>query len=182
MHSSCRHGPPLGWPLARRLPQPTQPREAQSGFGQKCIEVSTWRRRPREGTMRGGGHAGGCGRGSVLCAQASQGGLVVVPQRVGRTLALEPWGWGLQCRWGQGGDAGPCPLESEAQPHQGNQYQLVGKESGDHGKTPSYSGSSPHSKVLEVSYVAVFTEVSIQTEVFFFVDTRTPDREKALGS
>src|SRR5262249_6010104 len=25
-HTSCRQGPPLGWPLARRLPQPTQPR------------------------------------------------------------------------------------------------------------------------------------------------------------
>jgi len=29
MYSSCRQGPPLGWPLARRVPQPTQPRWAQ---------------------------------------------------------------------------------------------------------------------------------------------------------
>ena len=32
--------PPVGWPLARRLPQPTQPRYAQAGLGQKWCEVS----------------------------------------------------------------------------------------------------------------------------------------------
>src|SRR2546428_14174112 len=81
MHSSCRQGPPLGWPLARRLPQPTQPRYAQSGLGQKCVEVSTWRRRPRVMTMRGGGAEVACGQGSLTCAQASQCGLVVSPAK-----------------------------------------------------------------------------------------------------
>src|SRR5207253_10853831 len=32
----CRQGPPLGCPLARRLPSPTQPRAAQVGCGQQC--------------------------------------------------------------------------------------------------------------------------------------------------
>src|SRR2546423_326078 len=73
MQSNCRQGPPLGWPLARRLPRPTQPWYAQSVLGQKWVEVSTWRRRPRVGTMCGGGGAGGCGCGAPLCSQASQG-------------------------------------------------------------------------------------------------------------
>src|SRR5215510_16280355 len=55
----------------------------------------------------------------------------------GRTLTRAPWGWGLRCRRAHGGVAGPCPLKHEAQPYQGNQGQLVEKESGDHGKTPS---------------------------------------------
>src|SRR5262249_57025666 len=56
----------------------------------------------------------------------------------GLTLALGPWGWGLRCRRAHGGGvAGPRPLEHEAQPHQGDQHQLVKKEMGDHGKTPS---------------------------------------------
>ena len=29
-------------------------------------------------------------------------------------------------------------MEHEAQPHQGDQHQLIEKEVGDHGKTPSY--------------------------------------------
>jgi hypothetical protein len=33
-------------------------------------------------------------------------------------------------------------MEHEAQPHQGDQYQLVKKEMGDHGKTPSYRWSN----------------------------------------
>src|SRR6266849_11021748 len=81
MHSSSRQGPPLGWPLARRLPQPTQPREAQCGWGQKCDDVSTWRGRPRVGTMRGGGQPGGWGTCSWACSQASQCGLVVRPAK-----------------------------------------------------------------------------------------------------
>src|SRR5262252_609976 len=93
MQSNCRQGPPLGWPLARRLPQPTQPREAQSGFGQKCVEVSTWRRRPRVLTIRGGGAQGVWGRGALTCAQASQWGLVVRPAK----------GFGSRRRLGRGG-------------------------------------------------------------------------------
>jgi hypothetical protein len=72
-------GPPLGWPLARRLPQPTQPRYAQAGFGQKWVEVSTWRRRPRVGMMRGGGVRGASEWGALACAQASQCGFVMKP-------------------------------------------------------------------------------------------------------
>jgi hypothetical protein len=55
--------------------------------------VSTWRRRPREGTIRGGGDAGGCGEGALLCAQTSQCGLVVRPTK------------GVDARWrfGRGG-------------------------------------------------------------------------------
>jgi hypothetical protein len=34
----------------------------------------------------------------------------------------------------------PHPLEYEAQLHQGDQYQLIEKESGNHGKPPSYKG------------------------------------------
>src|SRR6266705_1690387 len=57
----------------------------------------------------------------------------------GRTVALGPWAWGLRCRrTHDGGGAGPRPLEHEAQPHQGDQHQLIEKEMGDHGKTPSY--------------------------------------------
>src|SRR5262245_36512829 len=54
------------------------------------------------------------------------------------TLALGLWGCGL---WGwraRGGGAWPPPMEHEAQPHQGDQYQLIEKEVGDHGKIPSY--------------------------------------------
>src|SRR5262249_18149031 len=45
--------------------------------------------------MRGGGHAGGCGRGSVLCTQASQCGLVVSPAKgLGARLRLSRGGGG----------------------------------------------------------------------------------------
>ena len=50
--------PPLGWPLARRFPQPTSPWHRPSGLGQKWLEMSTWRRRPRVMARRGG--AMGC--------------------------------------------------------------------------------------------------------------------------
>jgi len=54
------------------------------------------------------------------------------------TLALGPWGWRLLWRWASGGRvAGLHPLEHEAQPHQGDQHQLVEKERRYHGKTPS---------------------------------------------
>src|SRR5262249_9807601 len=89
---SWRQGPPWGWPLARRLPQPTQPREAQSRWGQKWREVSIWRRRPRVGTIRGGGAAGACGRESGACSQASQWGLWVRPAK----------GLGSRFRFGRG--------------------------------------------------------------------------------
>src|SRR5215831_10763758 len=57
-------------------------------------------------------------------------------KRFGLTMALGLWGCGLWCRRTRGGVAGPRPLEHEAQPHQDDQYQLVKKEMGDHGKTP----------------------------------------------
>src|SRR5713101_7737957 len=55
------------------------------------------------------------------------------------TVALWHWGCGFRCRRAHGGGvAWPHPMEHEAQPHQGDQHQLVKKEMGDHGKTPSY--------------------------------------------
>ena len=56
----------------------------------------------------------------------------------GLTVALRPWAWGLRGRWTYGsGGAGPRPMEHEAQPPKSDQRQLVEKERGDHGKTPS---------------------------------------------
>src|SRR5262249_29791385 len=47
----------------------------------------------------------------------------------GLMRALGPRGWGLRCcRAHGGGVARPRPLEHEAQPHQGDEYQLVKKE------------------------------------------------------
>src|SRR4029453_8083368 len=57
------------------------------------MEVSTWRRRPRVMTMRGGGAEGGCGREALTCAQASQWGLLVRPAK----------GFGSRRRLGRGG-------------------------------------------------------------------------------
>src|SRR4029450_821395 len=37
-----------------------------------------------------------------------------------------------------GGVAGPRPMEHEPQPEKSHQHQLVEKERGNHGKTPSY--------------------------------------------
>jgi len=56
----------------------------------------------------------------------------------GLTMALGLGAWGLRSHWlPSGGGAGPRPMEQDAQPHQGNQPQLVVKELGDHGKIPS---------------------------------------------
>src|SRR5262249_46833591 len=64
-------------------------------------------------------------------------------KRLGLTLALGLWGWGLQWRRACGsGGAGPHPLEHQAQPHQGDQHQLVEEQVGDHGTTPSYRWSN----------------------------------------
>src|SRR5262249_22718916 len=78
----------------------------------------------------------------------------------GLMLALWQWGWGLRCRRVRGGVAGPCPLEHKAQPHQGNQHQLVEKEIGYHGKTPSYKcwvvlENSNVAKLASTQYLAV---------------------------
>src|SRR5215472_4420042 len=64
-------------------------------------------------------------------------------KRGGLTAALGPWGGGLRC-WRAHGSvgAGPRPLEHEAQPHQGDEYRLVKKEMGDHGKIPSQRWSN----------------------------------------
>src|SRR5262249_15654283 len=43
------------------------------------IEASTWRGRPRAGTMRGGGQPGGWSGSAQACPQAAQGGLRVSP-------------------------------------------------------------------------------------------------------
>src|SRR5215831_16312101 len=60
----------------------------------------------------------------------------------GLTMALWHWGCRLWCRRTRGGVAGPRPLEHDAQPHQGDQHQLVIKEMGDHGKIPSHRWSN----------------------------------------
>jgi hypothetical protein len=56
---------------------------------------------------------------------------------LGHTVAL--WHWGCGLRWRRARDGGvtrPHPMEHNAQPHQGDQPQLVEKERRDHGKTP----------------------------------------------
>src|SRR5262249_45820617 len=83
-------------------------------------------------TGRLGGMLEGMLTGSTvgLCGEARKGG--------GLTVALWRWGCGLQCRRVRGsGVAWPRSLEHDAQPHQGDQHQLVKKEMGDHGTTPS---------------------------------------------
>jgi hypothetical protein len=66
-----------------------------------------------------------------LCGEARNG--------CGLTMALWHWGCGLWCWRARGsGVAWPRPLEHDAQPHKSDQHQLVEKEIGDHGKTPSY--------------------------------------------
>jgi hypothetical protein len=87
-----------------------------------------WRATGRLGDVLVGLLTGGTGG---LAGEARNG--------LGLTVALGPWAWGLRYRRTHGGGvAGPRPLEHEAQPHQGDQYQLVKKERGDHGKTPLY--------------------------------------------
>jgi hypothetical protein len=52
--------------------------------------------------------------------------------------ARAPWWRGLRwCRVRSSTVAWPHPMEHEAHPHQGDEYQLVEKETGNHGKTPS---------------------------------------------
>ena len=74
---------------------------------------------------------------------------------LGLTRALGQWRWGLRCRRARGGGAGPRPVEHDAQPRQGDQHQLIAKESGNHGKTPSYRWSNegivPGFQVAEIS-------------------------------
>ena len=53
------------------------------------------------------------------------------------TRVLWQGGWGLWCHRARSGITWPHPMEHEVQPHQGDQHQLVEKESRDHGKTPS---------------------------------------------
>jgi len=53
--------------------------------------------------------------------------------------ALAPWWRGLRwCQVSSSTVAWPHPLEHEAHPHKGDEHQLVEKEIGNHGKTPSY--------------------------------------------
>jgi hypothetical protein len=66
-----------------------------------------------------------------LCGEARK--------RCGRTVALLPWWCRMRWRRESGSTgAGPCPMEQDTQPHQGDQPQLVEKEIGDHGKPLSY--------------------------------------------
>src|SRR5213594_264630 len=52
--------------------------------------------------------------------------------------ARAPWWRGLRwCRVSRSTVAWPHPMEHEAHPHQGDEHQLVEKEIGNHGKTPS---------------------------------------------
>ena len=105
--------------MARRWPSPTPPREAQAGFGQTCIEVSTWRR-PRVDTRRGGGAAGAGKRGAGAGSQASQCGLVMRPAK----------GRGSRWRLGTGeGSAGVVRHAAESLGHaEWSMRQGVGKE------------------------------------------------------
>src|SRR5882724_7438239 len=87
-----------------------------------------WRAPRRLGSVRVGLLTGGTGG---LAGEARK--------RCGLTVALGPWAWGLRCRRTHGGGvAWPRPLEHDAQPHQGDQHQLIEKEMRSHGKTPSY--------------------------------------------
>src|SRR5712691_4336631 len=53
---------------------------------------------------------------------------------------LAPWWRGLRwCRVSSSTVAWPHPMEHEAHPHKGDEHQLVEKEIGNHGKTPSYT-------------------------------------------
>jgi len=76
--------------------------------------------------------AGGCtGVAGHLGGEARTG--------LGLLMALGHGGWGGRCRRAHGGGvAWPHPMAHEAQPHQGDPHQLVKKEMGNHGKTPSY--------------------------------------------
>ena len=65
--------------MALILPSPTQPRESQVAWGQKCHDVSTWHGRPCVGTIRGSGQPSGWGLCSWACSQAAQGGVRVRP-------------------------------------------------------------------------------------------------------
>src|SRR5882724_232877 len=94
------------------------------------------------------------------------------------TMALWPWGCGLGCRRARGGVARPRPMEHDAQPYQGDQHQLVEKEMGDHGKTPSYKCSNEDilpgfqtvgiSRRLEV-HDPILIQPSIHWKMFFFM-------------
>src|SRR5262245_30181643 len=72
-------------------------------------------------------------RGTPMCTGVAMrlGGEACKGLRL--TMVLGTWGWGLQGRRAHGGVAGPCPLEHDAQPHQGDQPQLVEKEMRDYG-------------------------------------------------
>jgi hypothetical protein len=53
--------------------------------------------------------------------------------------ALGRWECGREYRRGRnGGVTWPYPVEHDTQPQKGDQHQLVEKEVGDHGKTPSH--------------------------------------------
>jgi len=79
----------VGSPLAQRLSQPTQPREAQLALGQQCCEVSTWRGRPRREVIGGGAEGSGAAGPWAACSQVAQGGLRV---RLGNGFgSLERW-------------------------------------------------------------------------------------------
>jgi hypothetical protein len=80
---------------------------------------------PRQDEARGWGGRDVWVGGAHLCTVGAMRLGGEPRQGFGCTLAREPWGRGLRCRWGQSAGAGPCPLEHEAQPHQGNQCQLV---------------------------------------------------------
>jgi hypothetical protein len=65
--------------LARRLPNPTQPRYTQPAWGQKCIEVSMTRGRRLVGGIGSGGKGGGGLGCAASCSHRTQCGLCVRP-------------------------------------------------------------------------------------------------------
>jgi hypothetical protein len=130
--------PPVGMAVgteiapARPAPVPAIRMRAELG-GRVDLAAAPSRRLKTRGRSCGGLRAGGRRvRTGVTVRLVDE-----ARKRCGRRRALSQWGYGLR-RWACDGVAGPCPLEQEAQPHQGDQHQLIEKEIGNHGKTPSY--------------------------------------------
>src|SRR6266478_4475867 len=70
----------------------------------------------------------GCGRVGLLTG-GTRGLAGEARKGWGLTVALGQWAWGLRYRRTHGGGvAGPRPMEHDAQPHQGDQHQLIEKE------------------------------------------------------
>ena len=72
---------PIGMAVGADIPPSRPPPVPAIRVWTDMVAVSTWRRRPRVGTIRGGGAEGACGQESVACSQVSQWGLWVRPAK-----------------------------------------------------------------------------------------------------